>query len=353
MSDFWRGRRVLVTGHTGFKGSWLCLWLAHLGARVSAVALPPATNPSLYELAGPWTGQDHRIVDLRDAAATAAAVRAVAPEIVFHLAAQALVRVAYRDPLGTYATNLMGTLNLLEAIRQTRDVKVAIVATTDKVYENPGIGQPFVEGDRIGGGDPYSNSKACVELAVAAFRSAFFAGGDSAVVASVRAGNVLGGGDWSEDRLVPDLVRAAEAKHKPRLRYPASIRPWQHVLDPLHGYLMLAQRLATAPEDYPLALNFGPDVSDKLTVAQMAERFGAVFGGKAGWEREPGDYPPEAQTLLLDSGLARRSLGWRPRLDTEATIDWTAAWYRHWRDGSDARAFSLDQIARYETLAGV
>lgn len=351
MTDFWRGRRVLVTGHTGFKGAWLCLWLGRLGARVSALALPAATEPSLYALAGPWPAQDHRIADMRDVAATVAAVQAASPEIVFHLAAQSLVRVAYRDPLGTYATNVMGTLNLLEAIRQVGGVKAVVVATTDKVYENAETGRPFAEGDRIGGGDPYSNSKACVELAVGAFRAAFFAARGSAAIACVRAGNVLGGGDWSEDRLVPDLVRAGQAGRKPRLRYPDSVRPWQHVLDPLSGYLALAQRLVTAPQDCPPALNFGPDASAALAVAPLTERFQAVFGGGLGWEREPGDHPAEAQTLLLDSGLARRSLGWRPRLDIAATIDWTAAWYRHWRDGGDMRAFSLEQIARYETLS--
>lgn len=352
MTDFWRGRRVLVTGHTGFKGGWLCLWLDRLAAKVSGLALPPATDPSLYRIAGPWSGQDHRIVDLRDAATAAAALETVSPEIVFHLAAQSLVRAAYRDPLDTYATNLMGTLNLLDAVRRVPSVRVVIVVTTDKVYENHEAGRPFTEGDRIGGGDPYSNSKACVELAVAAFRAAFFADCGSAAVACVRAGNVLGGGDWAEDRLVPDLVRAAEAKRKVRLRYPDSIRPWQHVLDPLHGYLMLAERLATGAKDCPLALNFGPDIGAKLSVAQLAERFDAAFGTPIGWEREPGDRPEEARTLLLDSALARRSLGWRPRLDIEATIAQTAAWYRHWRDGGNMRSFSLEQIARYEALGG-
>lgn len=352
MTDFWRGRRVLVTGHTGFKGAWLCLWLGRLGAKVSALALPPATDPSLYQIAGPWPGQDHRIVDLRDAAATVAALKATSPEIVFHLAAQSLVRAAYRDPLDTYATNLMGTLNLLDAVRRTSSVRVVIVATTDKVYENLEAGRPFIEDDRIGGGDPYSNSKACVELAVATFRAAFFARRDSPAVACVRAGNVLGGGDWAEDRLVPDLVRAAQAKREVRLRYPDSVRPWQHVLDPLRGYLMLAERLANGGEGCPLALNFGPDAAATLSVAQLAERFDAAFGAGTGWDREPGDHPEEARTLILDSGLARRSLSWQPRLDIDATIAWTAAWYRQWRDGGSMRPFSLDQVARYEALGG-
>lgn len=352
MNEFWRGRRVLVTGDTGFKGAWLCLWLGYLGARVSAFALPPASEPSLYALAGPWEGQDHRILDLRDAAAVAGAVQRAAPEIVFHLAAQALVRASYRDPIGTYATNLMGTLHVLDAVRQAPGVKAVVVTTTDKVYDNLELGHPFAEQDRLGGDDPYSNSKACAELAIAAFREAFFADAGSAAIATARAGNVLGGGDWAADRLVPDLVRAATAKRKLRLRYPDAVRPWQHVLDPLQGYLMLAQRLALRPKDCPNALNFGPDTGSVLSVAKLAERFDAAFGTKLGWEREPGEHPKEARTLTLDAGLARRRLGWRPRLDGDATVGWTVDWYRAWQQGADMRRFSLEQIARYEALGG-
>ena len=348
MTNFWRGRRVLVTGQTGFKGSWLCLWLRHLGAEVSAFALPPLTEPSLYALAAPGPDQTHEIVDLRDGAAVRAAVARARPEIVFHLAAQALVRASYRDPVGTYAANLMGTVHLLEAMRATASVRAAVIVTTDKVSENDGRGRAFVEPDRLGGKDPYSNSKACAELATTAFRDTLL--GDGAAVATARAGNVVGGGDWSEDRLVPDVVRALLAGRPVALRYPGSVRPWQHVLEPLGGYLMLGERLLTRPEAAPRALNFGPDHRSTLTVAEMVEILSAAFDGAAGWEQAPGEHPPEAATLTLDSALAGRSLGWFPRLSMEDTIGWTAEWYRGWRAGADPRELSLGQIRRYETL---
>ncbi len=348
MTDFWRGRRVLVTGHTGFKGSWLCLWLQRLGAEVSAFALPPLTEPSLYALAAPWPGQAHETVELRDGEAVRAAIGRARPEIVFHLAAQALVRASYRDPVGTYAANVMGTVHVLEAVRTTPSVKAAVIVTTDKVYENDGAGRSFIESDRLGGKDPYSNSKACAELATAAFRDTLLGGG--ATVATVRAGNVVGGGDWSEDRLVPDVVRALQAGRPVALRYPGSIRPWQHVLEPLRGYLMLGERLLARPESAPRALNFGPDHRSTLTVAEVVDILSAAFDGAVGWEQAPGDHPPEAATLTLDSALAERSIGWCPRLTMAETIGWTADWYRAWRAGGDPRRLTLEQISRYETL---
>ena len=348
MADFWRGRRVLVTGQTGFKGSWLCLWLRHLGAEVSAFALPPLTEPSLYALAAPWSEQTHEIIDLRDGAAVADAVARARPEIVFHLAAQALVRASYRDTVGTYASNVMGTVHVLEAVRAVSSISAAVIVTTDKVYENDGRGRAFVEGDRLGGKDPYSNSKACAELATATFRDTLLDAGTA--VATARAGNVVGGGDWSEDRLVPDVVRALAVGQPVALRYPGSVRPWQHVLEPLRGYLMLGERLLTRPETAPRALNFGPDHRSVLTVSEVVEILGAAFGGAAGWEQALGEHPPEAATLTLDSALAERSLGWRPLLSMEDTIRWTADWYRAWKAGGDSRRLTLDQISRYEAL---
>ncbi len=348
--DYWRGRRVLVTGQTGFKGSWLCLWLQQLGAEVSAFALPPLADPSLYNLVAPWTGQEHATIDLRDGQAVHDFIQRVQPETVFHLAAQALVRASYRQPVETYAVNLLGTVHVLEAVRATSSVKAAVIVTTDKVYENDDRGRAFLENDRLGGKDPYSNSKACAELATAAYRKTLV-GKDGPAVATARAGNVVGGGDWSEDRLVPDLVRAFMARTPVSLRYPGAVRPWQHVLDPLRGYLMLAERLLTQPEDAPSALNFGPDHRSVLTVAEMVESLGAAFDGALGWEQAPGEHPPEAPTLTLDSTLARQSLGWRPVLSMADTARWTAEWYRNWRAGADPRALVLEQIRRYQALA--
>ena len=350
MTEIWRGRSVLVTGNTGFKGVWLSLWLQRLGAKVSGIALPPTGNPNLYALAGSWDGQDHSIVDLRDRDAVKESVRRIEPQVVFHLAAQALVRVSYREPVETYATNLMGSIHLLDAIRAQSSVEAVIVVTTDKVYENDSKSGPFIEGDRLGGKDPYSNSKACVELAVQSFRDGYFADESGPAVATVRAGNVVGGGDWSEDRLVPDVVRALSAGRSVSLRYPDSVRPWQHVLEPLRGYLMLAEKVLTNREAAPTAVNFGPDPENFLTVAQVVDILAQAFGSAVRWERASGPHPPEATTLTLDSSLAKRSLGWVPRLSMKDTIDWTADWYRGWKYGVDLRRLTLDQIARYETL---
>jgi len=350
MAGFWTGRRVLVTGQTGFKGAWLCLWLERLGAEVSAFALPPHTNPSLYQIAAPWPKQHHRVVDLRDAKAVAAAVAEAKPDIVFHLAAQALVRPAYRDPLETYATNVMGTLNVLLAARDTPGVKAAVIATTDKVYENDSKGVAFSEGDRLGGKDPYSASKACAEILTGSFRYSYLADGKRPAVATVRAGNVVGGGDWSEDRLVCDIVRAFTAGKKVELRYPDAVRPWQHVLEPLHGYITVAERLVDDPSAIPAAFNFGPDPGNWLTVAQVADIMSAALGGAGGWTQAPGTHPPEAATLTLSSELAKRTLNWTPRLSMQETVTWTADWYKAHRAGQDMKAFTLDQIARYEAL---
>lgn len=350
MTGFWTGRRVLVTGQTGFKGAWLCLWLERLGAEVSAFALPPHTDPSLYQLLSPWMRQTHRVVDLRDAKAVAKAVGEAKPEIVFHLAAQALVRPAYRDPLETYATNVMGTLHLLLAARDTPSVKAAVIATTDKVYENDSRGIAFKEEDRLGGKDPYSASKACAEILTHSFRYSYLADGKRPAVATVRAGNVVGGGDWSEDRLVCDIVRAFAAGRKVELRYPDAVRPWQHVLEPLRGYIDVAERLVADPSSIPSAFNFGPDPGNWLTVSQIADIMSAALGGKGGWERATGIHPPEAATLTLSSELARRALGWTPRLSMQDTVSWTADWYKAHYAGQNMKAFTLDQIARYEAL---
>ncbi|GGF49371.1 CDP-glucose 4,6-dehydratase [Azorhizobium oxalatiphilum] len=349
VSGFWAGRRVLVTGHTGFKGAWLCLWLERLGAQVSALALAPDTQPALYEVLGPWAGQSHAIVDIRDRAALAGAVEEVQPQIVLHLAAQALVRRSYADPVETFATNIMGTVNLLEAVRGVPGVEAVVVATTDKVYANDNAGRPFSEDDTLGGKDPYSNSKACAELVTQSYRDSFFRD-HGAKIATARAGNVIGGGDWSLDRLVPDFVRALGKGEPVRLRYPDSVRPWQHVLEPLSGYLTLAQALVERPDAAPKAVNFGPDPESFASVAQVADGLGVAFGMETAWLPSGGVHPPEASALLLSSARAAETLGWTPRLAMDTTISWTADWYRAHRAGADMRAFSLAQIAAYEEL---
>ncbi|HUX73324.1 MAG TPA: CDP-glucose 4,6-dehydratase [Steroidobacteraceae bacterium] len=348
-AEFWRDRRVLVTGHTGFKGAWLSLWLRSLGAEVSGFALPPATSPNLCAL----LGADVRSIlgDLRDERQVGDALERCRPQIVLHLAAQALVRESYADPLGTYRTNVIGTANLLDACRRQSGLQGVVVVTSDKVYENDGAERAFEEGDRLGGSDPYSNSKACAELVTACFRDSFFRGGPP--LATVRAGNVIGGGDWSADRLIPDCLRALDGGAPVRLRYPQAVRPWQHVLDPLAGYLSLAAALAIAPQGAPRAVNFGPNPASFCTVSDVVEAFSARFGGKPGWARDAGDHPPEAQTLRLSSALAERALGWRARLDIAAALKWTADWHLAQRAGDDMLRFTLEQIRRYQQAGPV
>ncbi|MBX4998477.1 CDP-glucose 4,6-dehydratase [Rhizobium lentis] len=348
LTDFWNGRRVFLTGHTGFKGSWLSLWLEKLGAEVTAVSLEPETNPSLYARLSPWNGQGHHIADIRDAAAFMQHVIDFEPEIVIHMAAQALVRRSYENPAETFATNVMGTANMLDAVRETPSVKTVLVVTSDKVYANNGSGVPFIESDTLGGKDPYSNSKACTELVVQSYRDSFFKARDIKV-ATARAGNVIGGGDWSKDRLIPDFIRAFESNQPIQLRYPEAIRPWQHVLEPLGGYLAFAQALTLAGEGaLPEALNFGPDPQSFAMVYELAEALGVAHGMNDVWKQAPGKHLPEAPALTLSSALALDTIGWRPRLTLQQTIDWTAAWYQANREGADMRAFSLGQIAAYE-----
>jgi CDP-glucose 4,6-dehydratase len=346
MADFWRGRRVFLTGHTGFKGAWLNLWLHRLGASVSGYSLAPHTEPNLSELLDLKTGSS--IGDIRDEATLRNALIASDPQIVIHMAAQALVRESYRNPLATYATNVLGTGILLNACRELKHLECAIVVTSDKVYENHDEGRAFVEGDRLGGHDPYSNSKACSELLTASFRESFFK--DGPPIASARAGNVIGGGDWSQDRLIPDCVRALQANEKVTLRYPESVRPWQHVLEPLLGYLVLAQALVQTPAGAPRAVNFGPNPSSFCTVHEVVDAFSARFSGRPGWRRDPGANPREAAALTLSSALAGNALQWRPRLRIEETLALTADWYQAYTAGENMVKFSEAQISGYQSL---
>jgi CDP-glucose 4,6-dehydratase len=327
MAGFWDGRRVLVTGHTGFKGAWLSLWLEQLGAQVAGFALSPHTRPNLYSLVAPWRALRSQTGDIRDAPAVSAFVSDFQPEIVFHLAAQALVRASYRDPGGTFATNVQGTLNVLESLRHLPGLAAVLVITTDKVYANDNRGRAFVETDPLGGADPYSASKACAEIATHAFRRSYWRDAGKPALMTVRAGNVIGGGDWSEDRIVPDVVRAAAEGRAVELRYPSSVRPWLHVLEPLYGYLALAERLCSRSLSGLDALNFGPERETTLSVADVVDVLNEHLGESPGWVQSDGVHPLEAEYLMLDSTAATEALGWRARLSAREAIEWTAQWY--------------------------
>jgi CDP-glucose 4,6-dehydratase len=325
----WRGRRVLVTGHTGFKGGWLALWLQEAGADVTGLALDPPTDPSFFELVRVGEGMRSIIADLRDADAVTLALAASEPEVVFHLAAQSLVRRSYSEPAETYAVNVMGTLHLLEAVRCTPSVRVVLVVTTDKCYENHEWPWPYRETDPMGGWDPYSSSKGCVELLCASYRRSFFQDSVRPVaLATARAGNVIGGGDYAPDRLVPDLVRGALAGAPTVIRNPEAVRPWQHVLDPIAGYLVLARALLEGEVDCADGWNFGPAAEDGLTVRAVADAFVRGWGAGAAWRPDDGGHPHEAKLLRLDSSKARSRLGWSPRWGAEEALRRTVDWYR-------------------------
>jgi CDP-glucose 4,6-dehydratase len=352
--DFWRGRRVFLTGHTGFKGSWLSLWLSDLGADITGYSLAPPTDPSLFESARVGQLVRHIEADVRDLDRLHAAMREARPEVVFHLAAQPLVRLSYDEPVETFATNVMGTVNVLEAVRRTGGVRSAVIVTTDKCYENQEHGRPFGETDPMGGHDPYSSSKGCAELVVSAYRRSFF---DPALladhgtgVASGRAGNVIGGGDWADNRLVPDIVRALLSKQRPVIRYPDSIRPWQHVLEPLRGYIMLAERLHAGEGAFAEGWNFGPAQADAMPVSAIADQLTGLWGNAGGWERTDAPQRHEAGALRLDVSKADRVLGWRPALPLSEALSLVMDWHRRTDAGEDARSATIDQIRAYRRL---
>jgi CDP-glucose 4,6-dehydratase len=350
-AEFWRGRRVLVTGHTGFKGSWLLLWLHGLGAEVTGYSLAPPTDPSLFELARVSEVAASLEGDVRDLPSLERAFGAHRPEVVIHMAAQSLVRRSYADPVETYETNVLGSVNVLEAARRAGEPpRVVINVTTDKVYENLERDEPFREDEPKGGHDPYSNSKACAELATAAYRASFFASGSPIAIASARAGNVIGGGDWGEDRLVPDLMRGALASRAVRIRNPDAIRPWQHVLNPLDGYLRLAEAMWESPE-LAGAWNFGPDERDEVSVRHVVDRLSELWDGGIAWEQDEGDHPHEAHYLRLDSSKARADLGWTPRWNLDQALAEIARWYGRLHAGDDARVITLDEIGAYVSQA--
>ncbi len=345
---FWKDRRVLLTGHTGFKGAWLALWLSHMGARVVGLSLPPETKPNLFEVAAIASHVESHMGDIRDIARVKSMVTSAAPQIIIHMAAQALVRRSYREPVDTFATNVMGTVNVLEAARSARDLEACLVVTSDKVYENDGQGTAFAESERLGGHDPYSASKAATEVVVESYRRSFFAD-TAAKPATARGGNVIGGGDFSEDRIVPDVWRAHRANEAVVLRYPDATRPWQHVLDCLSGYLVYAEHLAHGgANDH--ALNFGPRDKTGLAVRELVGAMQSAIGAKVGWVQAPGPQPKEMPALALDCTKAERTLGWRSRLDAKQTIAWTAEWYKAFATGADVQAITRAQIERYAAL---
>ncbi len=354
MVNVWKSRRVFVTGHSGFKGGWLSLWLSRRGAVVRGYSLDPSTDPNLFTIASVGTVLDDVRGDTRDYAGVEAAMAEFAPEVVFHLAAQPIVVRSYDEPLMTYSTNVMGTVHVMEAIRKTPSVRAVVCITTDKVYHNQEWVWPYRETDPLGGHDPYSASKACAEIVSAAYRSSYFPIEEfekhQVLIATVRAGNVIGGGDWAAYRLVPDLVRAFSTGKPVLIRRPGATRPWQHVLEPITGYTMLAEKLLAGQTKFASSFNFGPSYDDVWTVERMADKVVELWGEGASWVRDSAPAPHEDRFLQLDASRARYELGWRTRLKTEKALEWSIAWYRAWKDGKGMKAFTLKQIEDYESL---
>ncbi len=351
--SFWIGKKVFVTGHTGFKGSWLCLWLQQLGAQVTGYALPPPTTPSLFEVAQVAQGMTSIIGDIRDAAMLANTMQENAPEIVIHMAAQALVRRSYDYPVETYSTNVIGTVHLLEAVRQTPSVRAVVNVTTDKCYENKEWVWGYRENDPMGGFDPYSSSKGCVELITSAYRNSFFNTSKHSehkvALAAARAGNVIGGGDWAEDRLIPDILRALEFGQSVNIRNPHATRPWQHVLEPLSGYLVLAEKLYAQGPAFAEAFNFGPVEEDAKPVQWVVQQLTQSWGEGASWHLDGGIHPHEAHYLKLDCSKALAMLDWSPRWRLGRTLQAIIVWHKAHLRNQDMRAFCLNQINDYST----
>jgi CDP-glucose 4,6-dehydratase len=345
-TEFWQGKRVLITGHTGFKGGWLALWLIQLGAQVTGIALPPATKPNLFEVSRLSELIGSHFCDIRDGEALSKLVRSSQPEIVLHLAAQPLVRASYREPIETFATNIMGTAHILDALRRTDSVRVVLMVTTDKVYRNQEEPYPYRENDVLGGLDPYSASKAASEMVIFSYRDAFLKD-QGVAVASARAGNVIGGGDWSGDRLIPDAVRAWQSNTTLEIRRPQATRPWQHVLEPLHGYLTLAQRLWHSP-DLAGPYNFGPNTHEAATVREMVELARSAYGKGDARYSDGNTGPHEAAWLALETAKSRVNLGLRPKWSLEEAVTRTMAWYLAQHAGEDARELCLEEISSYE-----
>lgn len=353
--SFWSGKKLFLTGHTGFKGSWLSLWLQQLGVSVTGYALAPPTNPSLFEVAQVAQSMASIIGDIRDGAMLAKAMRQASPDIVIHMAAQPLVRRSYVDPVETYSTNVMGTVHLLEAVRQTPSVRAVINVTTDKCYENKEWAWGYRENEPMGGFDPYSSSKGCAELVTAAYRNSFFNSAKyvehQVALATARAGNVIGGGDWAEDRLIPDILRAIQSGQSVNIRSPYAIRPWQHVLEPLSGYLALAEKLFTEGPAFSEAFNFGPAEDDAKPVQWIAEQLTQGWGEGANWHLGGGTHPHEAHYLKLDCSKSRAALGWTPRWHLSQALQAIIVWHKAHKGNQDMRVFSIEQISNFHKSA--
>ena len=341
-SNFWQDKKIFLTGHTGFKGAWMSLWLHHLGAKVKGYALAPTTPFSLFELIGLAQFIESHIADVNDYQQLCASMEVYSPEIVFHFAAQAFVPASYQKPLETLMTNAMGTTHVLEAARKIPSIRAVVIITTDKCYENKEWVWPYRENDALGGVDPYSASKACAELVTAAYRQSFF-DENKVGIATARAGNVIGGGDFSIGRLIPDFIQSVQLNKPIYLRYPNAVRPWQHVLDPLNGYLLLAEELYNHPSQFSEAWNFGPDSQAIKTVSQVVEQL-ITISGKGSWERDTGNHPHESHDLKLDIHKAKERLGWQPVLTIDEALERTNGWYDAWRRKENMLALTIDQL---------
>ncbi len=345
--DFWSGKRVFITGHTGFKGSWLCLWLEYLGAKVTGYALEPPTDPSLFEIAEIENTMNSIIGDVTDLKNLESALINAKPEIVIHMAAQSLVRYSYENPVETFTTNMLGTVHVLDAVRKTESVRATVMITSDKSYHNEEWVWGYRENSRLGGEDPYSASKGASELIIHSYQSSYFNSNPNSSVASARAGNVIGGGDWALDRLVPDIIRSLLNNEPTLIRSPQATRPWQHVLEPLHGYLMLAEKLYTEGHDFESAWNFGPPEESEKTVGWIIGKLYELWDVDFDWERDKNLGPAECTFLKLDASKAHSYLGWRPKLDLVTTLDWIVKWSRQYQQGSDMREVSIGEIKRF------
>jgi CDP-glucose 4,6-dehydratase len=352
---FWKGRNVLVTGHTGFKGSWLCLWLDALGAKVTGLALDPPTQPNLFQQAGVALSIRSVLMDIRDFPRLKTAVAECRPEVIIHMAAQSVVRRGYEDPIETYSSNVMGTVHLFEALRQLKHPCTVLNVTSDKCYENREFLWGYRENEPMGGHDPYSNSKGCAELVTSAFRDSYFPPESlerhGVALASARAGNAVGGGDWTSDQLIPDVMRAFIEGRPCEIRNPCAIRPWQFVLEPLRGYLMLAEKLSQAPPRFASGWNFGPADSDARPVSWIADKLARSWGDNASWRRDETTHPREAHSLKLDASKAKALLNWHPVLPLSQALEWIVEWYRGYQASADLRKLTCSQIERYEALS--